>query len=109
MAMKKSYANMSSSKAAKRRIRSCIVKTSRWSCFEGCRFWVLIPRSLLRGAFITPLFTQRAVRLHDVLGERQQHAHGMLRHGLSVGARLVDDENASSRARHHIHRVTAGS
>src|SRR5262249_32979772 len=52
MAMKKSYANMSSSKAAKRRIRSCIVKTSRWSCFEGCRFWVLIPRSLLRGAFI---------------------------------------------------------
>ncbi len=52
MGMKKSFANMSSSKAAKRRIRSSIVKTSRWSCFEGYGFWGLIPRSLLRGAFI---------------------------------------------------------
>src|SRR5712691_1361045 len=39
MAMKKSFANMSSSKAAKRRIRSSIVKTSRWSCFEGFGLW----------------------------------------------------------------------
>ena len=52
MGMKKSFANMSSSKAAKRRIRSSIVKTSRWSCFEGYGFWGLITRSLLRGAFI---------------------------------------------------------
>ena len=37
--MKKSYANMSRSKAAKRGIRSFIVKTSRWSCFEGFGVW----------------------------------------------------------------------
>src|SRR5215471_6283845 len=69
MAMKKSYANMSSSKAAKRRIRSCIVKTSRWSCFEGCRFWVLIPRSLLRGAFIARKEFRMEYRLRRHDGE----------------------------------------
>ena len=60
--------------AVKRRIRNCIVKMSRWSCFEGSRFWGLIPRSLLRGAFIA--FVAEPERNSGDVHARLEQMHG---------------------------------
>src|SRR5262249_19305483 len=68
MATKTSYANMCRSKAAKRRIRSCIVKTSRWNYFEGFGFWGLDTPQLAAGSIhqeIPPLLI--APHLHRLL------------------------------------------
>ena len=57
----------------------------------------------------TALLPQGAVRLHDVLRQREHHGDCMLGHGLGIGARLIDYENARSRARCDIYRVVSSS
>src|SRR5262245_22641310 len=96
MAMKKSFANKSRSKAAHKRIRSFIVKTSRWSCFEGFRFWGFDTPQLAAGSLHwlltercasrtmmelkTPESNKSASRIHKVRGRTTDQVNRLSSH-----------------------------